>query len=59
MKVKVTNTTPVDVYVDTKGNNDPKDKVIIHPSRTESLDILDVVYTNLKNTKGLIVNLAK
>lgn len=56
MRIKFTNTNPVDVVVDTTGLNKAEDKVIIHPKTTVNLTIEKSQYSSIKNTKGAVVS---
>jgi hypothetical protein len=59
MKIQATNTTKVDIVVDINGNNDIKDKVILHPKNSLKLEITDSQFTKIKSINGLVVTPTK
>lgn len=53
MRVKLINTNPVDVVVDILGNNDVKDKVILHPKTSKIFEITDSALQSVKSQPGI------
>lgn len=54
MRITLTNTQPVDITVDTVGQNNPMDKRIIHPKTTVNLEVTSEAFKKLPKI-GVIV----
>ena len=57
VSIKVINTSPVDKVIDTKGNNDVKDKSILHSRNSIILEnVSNPVLEDIKSIVGLQVH---